>query len=1324
MESEQLLTPSAAGKQLGVHPNTIRNWAKSGELPSVKLEGSGHLRFRPEDVEAHRARRSRRDASVAAAHSVLAPELVDATFLDQWATRYGARFRGPEVVRRLHAVTPGITEVDMPAGEAVSTPGWDGQARSAGSVFLPKGELRFEIGAGENPKGKAQDDFNKRRGELGTKAESLTFVFVTPRRWPSGDKWAEERRAEGVFADVHVLDAEKLAAWLATAPAVHYWLSELLGQQPQDVETLERWWRRFSGRTQPQLPPDLFLAGRDAAVDDLREALKSTPDEAVTVKGSTADDALAFISAALERLADQEALTVAYPPLVVSSAQVWNRLVREPEPLTLIPSFGDPDFGLAREGGHTVLVGLGRESKVNATLSLRRPERTAASASLEQAGLPDDRAYQLAGLARRSLSAFVRQLARDPNLKLPAWADPNSSESHILAALVLIGSWTENDPADIEVVSEITGVEPVEVEKVLLRWHVSNDPPFIRSSGRWHAVSREEALQLLHDQISGGALERWCEAVVGVLLEPDPVLDLPRDERILADVRGVRRKWSPTLRQGLASGLALLGASEGVALNAVDAPKVALGVVRELLRKAAKDETGKTWALLSQYLPLLAEAAPEDFLNAIHEDLDQADPTLLKLFESSGHALFGPSSHHPALLWALETLAWSDRYLVSSTSAIARLTAANPLSEGGNRPETSLHSILVGWIRQTSGDVDDRIAAIDRILEDEPDVGWNLLLALWPKIQSSVSPPSQPKYRDWRPPTKSVSLADWARLVAHLVTQAIEVASATPARWSELLEHLGPLPEVERDRLISSFERAAADGLPDEVATEVWSSLREVAATHREFDDADWAMPEEALERLETIASELAPPAAAYRFKYLFDDWFPSGEGLNRDNHDAYERALAKRRSEAVQEIWAADGIDGIELLASVAVQPQLLGSVISQEDLEGLQVPTMIGWLENDDKGIREAAVGWTSHQLRTGGSDRLAELLALTPGQAEQLTLLRVIPEDPEFWDLLAADHPDLAETYWETVRLRVVEGAALERACEELLARGRGWEAIQQLSMSVRPHRDDADAPSRDTIVKALDAALSDEEGLIQIQQPAYAVAELLDHLAREGAEEQVVRFEYAYLALLDHVRSPSLLYEAMGEEPDDFVEAVRLAFRGKSETQRKLGGEDLTKAEHAHILLHSWHELPGTAEDGTVDFEHLTTWVRGARLKLSDLDRTDIGDEQLGQLLAHSPTSPEGLWPTPEIAELIEAIGSARLETGIHVGRINARGMTFRSLSAGGAQELEIAGRYEDWAAEHSRQGARRTARLLHGLAEDYKDEARREDAEAEARDDLD
>src|SRR5262249_23803087 len=151
------------------------------------------------------------------------------------------------------------------------------------------------------------------------------------------------------------------------------------------------------------------------------------------------------------------------------------------------------------------------------------------------------------------------------------------------------------------------------------RWSGPPEPMLTRAPSRWELVSRDDSWALISHALNDDDLRRFEEVSLEVLGEPDPACDLPSDERWQANVLGKVRTHSSTLRTGLAESLALLGARppERKSLS-LDPRSLARYVVRSLLD--GKD--WKAWASLSSDLPLLAEAAPDAFLNALEKDLD------------------------------------------------------------------------------------------------------------------------------------------------------------------------------------------------------------------------------------------------------------------------------------------------------------------------------------------------------------------------------------------------------------------------------------------------------------------------------------------------------------------------------------------------------------------------------------------------------------------------------------------------------------------------------------------------------------------------------
>jgi hypothetical protein len=100
-----------------------------------------------------------------------------------------------------------------------------------------------------------------------------------------------------------------------------------------------------------------------------------------------------------------------------------------------------------------------------------------------------------------------------------------------------------------------------------------------------------------------------------------------------------------------------------------------------------------------------------------------------------------------------------------------------------------------------------------------------------------------------------------------------------------------------------------------------------------------------------------------------------------------------------------------------------------------------------------------------------------------------------------------------------------------------------------------------------------------------------------------------------------------------------------------------------------------------------------------------------------VLAHAPPDSDGVWPHTGVRDVIEETESRHLESGLHAGRINQRGVSCKNPLEGGRQERELEKQYRNWAKAVTAKWPR-TARLLNSLAETYESFGRMEDVSAE------
>jgi hypothetical protein len=228
--------------------------------------------------------------------------------------------------------------------------------------------------------------------------------------------------------------------------------------------------------------------------------------------------------------------------------------------------------------------------------------------------------------------------------------------------------------------------------------------------------------------------------------------------------------FSSDLKKALATTVALAGGrGEGIRVGGGSLSDWAAGIVAQLLRRANADAEGQLWASLDDVLPLLAEAAPNQFLDQVSAGLNGEDPVLRRMFTDDASAGFTVASPHTALLWALETLAWSGDHVGLVTKSLARLVEIDPGGKLANRPIESLTAIFLPQVPQTSVGIDRRLAILDVLRRDHGAVAWQVMIRLLPGHSWVGTYAAAPRFRDWKPDGQTVSRAEYLALISALV---------------------------------------------------------------------------------------------------------------------------------------------------------------------------------------------------------------------------------------------------------------------------------------------------------------------------------------------------------------------------------------------------------------------------------------------------------------------------------------------------------------------------------------------------------------------------
>jgi hypothetical protein len=535
----------------------------------------------------------------------------------------------------------------------------------------------------------------------------LTYVAVTARDWDQAATWAQEKTPEGKFKEVRAYDSNDLEHWLVNAPAVGLWFAEQIGKRIQGVTEVDNYWRNLLATLEKELPSEVLLTNRQGTVKALAAWVAGNPG-VLAVRAPSPEEVVDVFVAWVHTLAPEAANAVASRAIIVDNAESWKALATSRENLILIAGSRletTPELlaEARRQGHHVLRFAAFTEAKSSGAIEMERMRLNDFREALQNAGIEEREAARLAEAAGGSFTVFRRRFAGGVGIARPQWADGVQAQD--IASVLLAAAWNQNNADDCQVVAKLADKPYSEVEKLIGRLLLVTDSPLRRVGTTWEFVSPQDAWTLLYNSLTRSPVDAFESVIVEVLGEDDLALDLPTGERFMAPAKGKRPKYSETFRRGLAEILALSAglASEKLVSDDHDFVGCARRIVSRLLPAGS---SWKRWASIGDLLPLLAEAAPEQFLDVIAQDLRSDNPELVELMrEENGDAITG-TVYHSGLLWALETLGWTTKYIAKVAQPLAKLTALDPGGRWANRPSASLRNLFFSWRPQTMATLD------------------------------------------------------------------------------------------------------------------------------------------------------------------------------------------------------------------------------------------------------------------------------------------------------------------------------------------------------------------------------------------------------------------------------------------------------------------------------------------------------------------------------------------------------------------------------------------------------------------------------------------
>ncbi len=1266
-----------------------------------------------------------------------------------WTDSYtGAEAILPDLIRRLvlFLIPPNVLAgARFPAHKAISEPGYDGELRTNGpSIFANTEASVWELSTQRDARLKANKDFAGRtENPLGRDKQATTYVAVTSRIWRDPDKsrWQQEKHDESEWADVRIYDAVDIAHWLTQAPPVQAWFCSAIGRPMDDIDTVDEYFDRWAGRTAPDIDEKIVLVGRDNERNSMREWLFGLPRPFI-VSADSVEESTVFFCASIRTAADPEKSNWLSRTIIVKSAQAWQQALKTAAsrpnlPLVIVPAFPDFDGSLAGAEPHYVYVPRERGPTCTAdeaNTELGPVPREPLAAALREFVPDADEAKRLAYDSGGKLLVLQRLLGYAP--PLPDWA--KTADTNVLSSLLLVGSWTPGNQHDSNILAEVAGCDKKDVEQLTLRLMSVPDPPLRRQGQIVKWRSGVDAWLRLVGVLSASSIERFRDTCIAVLGKASPAYDLPPAERMYAGVRNAVLPESGAVREGLADGLAYLRRHAG-AIPAAVRPVQAVATVENIVRHVLHGNW-KVWATLSQQLPVLAEAAPAEFLSAIEEAMRDSNRSFRELFaQDSREAGIFSDCAHSGLLWALEGLAWHPDHFPRVVCILAQLCKLDERGQYSNRPDATLRSLFHPLVRQSSSPNSQRINVLRELNKRNKDLVWMLVRGVLETCAhgGSVSCNHRPRFCDWVLPEslEQYPQQEIAEYIEEIRDLARDLIARNTERLLDLFEH-GGAPMMMKD--IFAYIRLHAEELRAEESmrlTRLQNALRKWVS-HQYLRSQESETQPDGVESALELIGKLDSVDSVVRPIWLFAQQVVLPDRIEcADDWRKRDQIVENMRAAALTNLLCEpDGLGRVVLLADRASEPRLVGTTLaSLPDSERYEGFILAGPLVGEG-GRKRMALGFIGQRSLTAGMKWLipfVERLLHEISEDVAVEVLVSLRSTPEIRDWVDAQGGRIRQEYWRRASMGVPsvrDDEDFRRIVDGILEAHRWSESIELARWALH------DSPPKGRPEDYLRILAHAEQGCTndelaegrRHQSESYVIPKIFRHLDEFGnvSKPDLARLESFYIEVLeDSERPPKYITRAIEENPQFFAELVSAVFRPASKDER---APDISEVERkareqrAHVafrILHAWTGYPGEGRPRDERDADLKRWCDAALDLVKADDREIVGQHQIGEMLRRVPKDEsDGVWPCRVAREYIEG-GFVEIARGMQTARFNSRGVVTKSLGEGGKQEREIAESYQA-DADKIRDTYPLTAAMLGNMAQGYLGLAEHADGDAE------
>jgi len=886
--------------------------------------------------------------------------------------------------------------------------------------------------------------------------------------------------------------------------------------------------------------------------------------------------------------------------------------------------------------------------------------------------------------------------------------DDNSfvESSEQLGILSVIGAWDDNNQYDRQFISDVFAKPYEAVRRDLRNTYSSNENVISFRDGIWKVHHRATAMHSSVQCLSEDQVKNLYHLIGQVLSNISHHVENSNESGALL-FSSSAFNHSSLLRNGIVKGVCLLS-------NLESPPRhwrtdLLQNVSYIFIDQLFAEADWKRWASLGDFLRELAEISPEAYLCDLEKYILHHKEDAMHLIPDKVD-LFSPN-YVPSLLWSLEVLAWSEKYLIRSVLCLGQLASFDNINKQGNNPISSIVCILLPWLPQTLASVDKQKNALQSLHVEYPDVAWEVILQLLPLSTQFTMGTAKPKYFLHNIPEHSeIDNEQVDLLYQSTIDLAIQWASDSPTRIVDLLKHFACFPENTKQAVIDRLN-CLMHILNQEANFSLWIELLKIKyRIMREIKksvDKAASFPEYYTD-LEKLIEHAEPVDIRVRYRryFLKDSQF---NFLSRSDGDPWNIRI-KHQRESINEIYLLFGIEEVFHFAKeindLYTVGADLGSCITGDDMSVLFNHAF----ESDDH--TQFTQNAVAEYVHVHGIESLTNTGFWSLEKEKSAKLLMFVDLSKEVVDFVEREFDTEEDLVWKSIRGSCLSCMEESDSAKRLVAKmskcGRNRYIINQLAMCT----DKLNFFSNDELMNILIEAPKEEYDPLE----TYGAKEIIKclHDREEIDKQKLAIVEFVYLKVLGPYEGlmPKALPYILSNNPHEFCIFIETVYKKHNQNETQMDGGKTVKSpqivEQAYEVLSKVHFIPGVDWNGTFDEKAFESWIDTVEKWSIENDRYEVTMDIIGTNLSYAKTDENGMPPYVIIKTLNKSTND-NMRSGYYSGIFNQRGAHF--VDPEGKPEDALADSFAKRALYAESIGYARFAGILYKISESYRKEAK-------------